>query len=87
MGTIDEARAAAGGFHHQADHGIGLLQQAGRTITEAQLAFLGRLGRTSNHTVIEVEARCQVAKQKVAEALQALDAAKQAADRFRGSLS
>jgi|NGEPerStandDraft_6_1074524.scaffolds.fasta_scaffold352995_1 hypothetical protein len=87
MGTIDEARAAAGGFHHQAEHGMGLLQQAGRTIGDAQVAFLATLGRTSNHTVIEVEARCEVAKHKVAEALQALDAARQAADRFRGSLS
>jgi len=87
MGTIDEARAAAGGFRQQAEQAMGLLQQAGRTIGEAQVAFLGKLGRTGNHKVIEVEARCEVARQKVAEALQALDAARQAADQFRGSLS
>jgi hypothetical protein len=87
MGTIDEARAVAAGFHHSSEQGMQLLQSAGQTVAQAQVAFLGRLGRTSHVKVIEVEARCQVARQKIAEALQALDAARQAADSFRASLS
>jgi hypothetical protein len=87
MGTIDEARAAAGSFNQKAEQSMTLLQGAGRGIADAQVAFLARLGRTSNHKVVEVEARCEAAKQKVAEAIQALNAARQAADQFRASLS
>jgi len=87
MGTIDEARSAAAGFHQQCDQGMQLLTAAGQHVAKAQTAFLGRLGRTSHARVVEVEARCQVARQKVAEAIQALDAARQAADQFRASLS
>jgi hypothetical protein len=87
MGTIDEARAVAAGFHQQSEQGMQLLANAGQTVAQAQVAFLGRLGRTSHVKVIEVEARCQVARQKIAEAIQALDAARQAADQFRASLS
>jgi hypothetical protein len=87
MGTIDEARAVAAGFHQQSEAGMQMLAGAGQAVAQAQTAFLGRLGRTSHVKVIEVEARCQVARQKIAEAIQALDAARQAADQFRASLS
>jgi hypothetical protein len=86
MGTIDEARAAAGTFSQRAEQGMTMLQGAGRTIADAQVALLGRLGRTGNPRVVEVEARCEVARQKVAEAIQALNAARQAADQFRASI-
>jgi hypothetical protein len=62
-------------------------EAAGEAIGQAQSAFLHQLGPTRQVQVIEVEARCQVARQKIAEAIQALDAARQAADRFRASLS
>jgi hypothetical protein len=87
MGTIDEARAVAAGFHTQSEQSMQQLTAAGQAVAQAQAAFLGRLGRTSHVKVIEVEARCQVARQKIAEAIQALDAARQAADQFRASLS
>jgi len=87
MGTIDEARAVAAGFHQQAEQSMQALAGTGQAVANAQVAFLGRLGRTSHVKVIEVEARCQVARQKIAEAIQALDAARQAADQFRASLS
>jgi hypothetical protein len=87
MGTIDEARAAAGGFHQASEQSMVMLQAAGETVGQAAGAFLHRLGPTRHAQVVEVEARCQVARQKIAEAIQALDAARQAADRFRASLS
>jgi hypothetical protein len=87
MGTIDTARAVAAGFHQQSEQSMTMLQAAGQTVATAQAAFLGQLGRTSHAKVIEVEARCQVARQKIAEALEALAAARQAADQFRASLS
>jgi hypothetical protein len=87
MGTIDQARSAAGGFHQSSEQSMVMLQAAGEAIGQAQAAFLGRLGPTRHVQVVEVEARCQVAKQKIAEAIQALDAARQAADQFRASLS
>jgi len=87
MGTIDDARAAASGFHAASEQGMGMLQAAGEAVGQAQTAFLTRLGATHNVQVVEVEARCAVARQKIAEAVQALDAARQAADRFRASLS
>jgi len=87
MGTIDEARAVAAGFHQQTEQSMQALAGVGQTVSQAQVAFLGRIGRTSHVKVIEVEARCQVARQKIAEAIQALDAARQAADQFRASLS
>ncbi len=87
MGTIDEARAAAGGFHQASEQSMGMLRAAGEAVGQAQTAFLGRLGPTRHLQVVEVEARCQVARAKIAEAIQALDAARQAADRFRSSLS
>jgi hypothetical protein len=87
MGTIDEARAVAAGFHTSSEQSMQLLATAGQTVAQAQVAFLGRLGRTSHVKVIEVEARCQVARQKIAEAIAALDAARQAAEQFRASLS
>lgn len=87
MGTIDEARAAAGGFRQASEQGMVMLQAAGEAVGQAQSAFLHRLGPTRHLQVVEVEARCQVARQKIAEAVQALDAARQAADRFQVSLS
>jgi hypothetical protein len=87
VGTIDEARAVAAGFHTQCEQSMQLLTGAGQRVADAQVAFLGRLGRTSHVKVVEVEARCQVARQKIAEAIQALDAARQAAEQFRASLS
>ncbi len=87
MGTIDEARAVAAGFHQQTEQTRLVGAGGGQAVSPAQVAFLGRLGRTSHTKVIEVEARCQVARQKIAEAIQALDAARQAADQFRSSLS
>ncbi len=87
MGTIDEARAVAAGFHTQTEQSMQALASTGQAVAQAQVAFLGRLGRTSHVKVLEVEARCQVARQKIAEAIQALDAARQAADQFRSSLS
>jgi hypothetical protein len=77
----------AAGFHTQSEQSMQQLTAAGQAVAQAQAAFLGRLGRTSHVKVIEVEARCQVARQKIAEAIQALDAARQAADQFRASLS
>ena len=87
MGTIDEARAVAAGFHQQTEQTMQVLAGAGQAVATAQVAFLGRRGRTRHVKVVEVEARCQVARQKIAEAIQALDAARQAADQFRASLS
>ncbi|MDQ1287050.1 MAG: hypothetical protein QG622_615 [Actinomycetota bacterium] len=87
MGTIDQARAAATGFHQASEQGIVMLQSAGESVGQAQAAFLGKLGPTRHVQVVEVEARCAVARQKIAEAIQALDAARQAADLFRASLS
>jgi len=87
MGTIDQARAAAAGFHQASEQSMLMLRAAGEAVGQAQVAFLGRLGPTRHVQVVEVEARCQIARQKVAEAIQALDAARQAADRFRSSLS
>jgi hypothetical protein len=87
MGTIDDARAAASGFRQASDQTMVLLQSAGETITQAQAAFAARLGPTRHPQVSEVEARCQVARAKIAEALQALDAARHAADQFRASLA
>jgi hypothetical protein len=87
MGTIDTARAVAAGFHQQSEQSMTMLKAAGQTVTQAQTAFLGQLGRTSHVKVIEVEARCQLARQKIAEAIEAMDAARQAAEQFRASLS
>lgn len=87
MGTIDQARAAAAGFHQSSEQSMVMLRAAGESVGQAQTAFLGRLGPTRHVQVVEVEARCAAARQKIAEALQALDAARQAADMFRASLS
>jgi len=87
MGTIDEARAVAAGFGQSSEQALGMLTSAGQTIAQAQTAFLTRLGPTSHAKVAEVEARCQVARQKVAEAIAALDAARRAAGEFRSGLS
>lgn len=87
MGTIDQARAAAAGFHQASEQSLAMLRGAGEGVGQAQVAFLGRLGPTRHVQVVEVEARCAVARQKIAEAIQALDAARQAAETFRASLS
>jgi hypothetical protein len=87
MGTIDQARSAAAGFHQASEQSMAMLKAAGEAVGQAQVAFLGQLGPTRHLQVVEVEARCQVARQKIAEAIQALDAARQASDRFRASLS
>jgi hypothetical protein len=87
MGTIDQARATATGFRQSCDESMVMLQAAGESIGQAQTAFLGTLGLTRHVQVVEVEARCAAARQKIAEAIQSLDAARQAADMFRASLS
>ena len=87
MGTIDQARAAAAGFRSASEQSMVMLQAAGESVGQAQVAFLTRLGPTRHVQVLEVEARCAVARQKIAEAIQALDAARQAADSFGAALS
>lgn len=87
MGTIDQARAAAAGFQQASEQGAALLRAAAEAVDQARAGFLGQLGPTRHAQVVEVEARCQVAKQKIAEAVQALEAARQASDQFRASLS
>jgi uncharacterized protein YukE len=87
MGHLDDARAAAAAFRQQVEQNTNMLQAGGQKIAEAQQAFRGRLGQTSNPKVTEVDARCNDAKQKLAEAIQALTAARQAAEQFAASLA
>jgi hypothetical protein len=86
MGSFDESRAACATFKQQATKAIGQLQAGGQEVTAAQQAFRTRLGSTSNPKVLEVEARCQDARQKVAEAIQVLMAANEAAIQFASGL-
>jgi hypothetical protein len=87
VGHLDDARAAAAAFRTQTEQNINMFQAGGQKIAESQQAFRGRLGQTSNPKVGEVDARCNDAKQKIAEAIQALAAARQAAEQFAASLS
>ena len=87
MGSLDEARAASATCKQQAGQLAGQLQAAGKGVVDAQQNFRGRLGSTSNPKVVEVEARCQAAKEKVAEAIQLLMAAGEAASQFSAGLN
>jgi|GEM_PF-3051137 len=87
MGSLDEARGASTAYGQQAEQCIGQLQAAGQQISEAQQAFRGRLGNTSHPKVGEVDARSQEAKQRVHDAIQALNAAREAANQFAAGLS
>jgi hypothetical protein len=86
MGHLDDARAAVAAFRQETEQNINLLQSGGQKIAEAHQRFRGQLGQTSNQKVAEVDARCNLAKQKAAEAIQALAAARQAAEEFAASL-
>lgn len=86
MGHIDDARAAVATFRQDTEQNIQLLQSGGQKIADAQQGFHGRLGQTSHQKVAEIDARCNLAKQKVAEAIQALAAARQAAEQYAASL-
>jgi uncharacterized protein YukE len=87
MGHLDDARAAAATFRQKTEQNMAMLQAAGQKIAESQQEFRGRLGQTSNPRVGEVDARCNVAKEKVAEAIQALAAAREAAEQFAATLA
>jgi hypothetical protein len=86
MGHLDDARAAVAAFRQETEQNINMLQSGGQKIAEAQQGFHGRLGKTSHQKVAEIDARCNLAKQKVAEGIQALAAARQAAEQFAASL-
>lgn len=86
MGNMDDARAASAALREQVGQGIGRLQGVGQNVSAAQQGFRGRLGSTSHPKVVEAEARCRQAQQKINEAIQALGAAREAADQFSSSL-
>lgn len=86
MGSIDEARAAAAMLRQQYGQGIGQLQSVGQSVGAAHQALRGRLGTTSHPKVLEAEGRCREAQRKIAEAIQALNAANEAAAEFSAGL-
>lgn len=87
MGHLDDARAAVAQFRQNTEQNMNMMQASGQKVAESQQQFHGQLGKTSNPKVAEVDAACNTAKQKVSEALQALNAARQAAEQFAASLS
>ena len=86
MGSMDDARTAAAVLRQQITDEIGQLQGIGQSVGSAQQELRGRLGRTSHPKVLETEGRCREAQQKIAEAIQALNAASEAAARFSTGL-
>lgn len=87
MGSFDEARAAAATFRQQIEQNIVQLQSIGQGVSGTQQGFRSRVGTTQQEKMLAVEARCQEAKQKVAEAIQALTAAREAAGQFSTALA
>ena len=87
MGSFEEARAAVATFGERIGQNIGQLQGVGQQVIATHQGFRGRVGTTRQEEYRDVEARCQDAKQKVAEAIQALYAARAAASQFGSSLS
>lgn len=87
MGSFEEARAAIATFEQQLNQNISQLQGIGQSVTAVQQSFVGRVGSTHQEKYRDVESRSHEAKQKVAEAIQALNAAKEAATQFGASLS
>ncbi|MBT8228440.1 MAG: hypothetical protein HKP61_17810 [Dactylosporangium sp.] len=86
MGSLDEARAAAATFRQQLEQNITQLQSAGQGVISSQQGLRGRIGSTNQPKMLEAEARCQDARQKIAEAIQSVTAAREAAGHFSAAL-
>ncbi|NNJ62753.1 MAG: hypothetical protein HKP61_17805 [Dactylosporangium sp.] len=83
---MDDARAASATFRQNAGEGIGQLHGIGQSLSAAEQGFRGKLGNTSHPRVVEAEARCREARQKIADAVHALNAAREAADQLSAEL-
>ncbi|MBT8226184.1 MAG: hypothetical protein HKP61_16940 [Dactylosporangium sp.] len=86
MGAVDDARAATAAFRQQASRGITQLEGIRQGVGAAQQNFRGQLGNTTHPRVAEAEARCRESQQKVADAIQALRAASEAAHQLTAGL-
>jgi hypothetical protein len=82
MPSLEEARAAVTTFGQRVEQNVGQLQGAGQGVVAAQRGYQDRLGHTSQENYRKVENTSQVARQRIADAIQELNGASAAARSF-----